>query len=577
MNEYEVFHRLATYPFTSATIGILQCALQVIRQRYPLAFSQDSGEAISQFPPQEAFKQTNMPLHVTAEWIDYMQTVARSVNTTEQEVSLSLSHLARGGHVDNDIVTDYVRLLQAARPSSQCIDPILFTSDNIEAAARLRSSSGVTTIIPCNYDGAWFAAVAHADCVQLYGVQDESSSKLEQQLQALFLDRIVRFSKPLVATQVEDTGVLMLLSMRMLASGGVPTQGADTTFLQNSRARIFIELLTQTLDAKDSDVSSRLQKAQAENSFFFDEAFCEDDTFSPVGSTFTANMGDGVDFAFSTSPEPIRSPLSAGEVSPSTGTGLGVATGVSAQALRHPSSSPHPAGPAYEKLTSLRSGWVFDIGMYGLPPSMPRECRIILDMLSEAVAFYRSSRLSESSKLAVIWSAIKSGSKSEFYRRYSGVLFHKEMLHLSSNQEVALRLKTSTTMTELREMRRHQSDFQIWHDICQLRRDWGPGQYALLCVLPERPQLERMNKREQQTQLQQICERLGDDRDALSRYLCTAEKLCTALIQGNLPSGRLMIDDYHFKANQDLSEPEFAAYTSLDPRPVIPISRCGAH
>ncbi|KAJ0332606.1 hypothetical protein COL154_013389 [Colletotrichum chrysophilum] len=199
----------------------------------------------------------------------------------------------------------------------------------------------------------------------------------------------------------------------------------------------------------------------------------------------------------------------------------------------------------------------------------------ILDTLSEAVAFYRNSRLSESSELAVIWSAIKSGARSEFYRRYSGVLFHKEMARLSSDQEVALCLKTSITMAEVREMRRLQSEFQIWHDICQLRRDWGPGQYALLCVLPEKPRLEQMSRREQQKQLQQIHERLEDGGDALLGYLDTAKELCSALVQCSLPCVRLMIDDYHLKANQDLSEPEFTAYTSLDPRPVIPISRWG--
>ncbi|KXH63124.1 hypothetical protein CNYM01_14379, partial [Colletotrichum nymphaeae SA-01] len=70
---------------------------------------------------------------------------------------------------------------------------------------------------------------------------------------------------------------------------------ADAASLQNLRARICIELLTQNLDARDADVSERLQQVQLEHSAFFDEAFIhEDNSPSPVGSTFTADMGSGI-------------------------------------------------------------------------------------------------------------------------------------------------------------------------------------------------------------------------------------------------------------------------------------------
>ncbi|KAJ0364465.1 hypothetical protein COL26b_012493 [Colletotrichum chrysophilum] len=426
-------------------MDMFQCALQVIRKRYPLAFSQDLRQLVSEYPPREAFKQTEMPLQVTGDWVDYMNTVAISMNTAEQGVSSSLWHLARGDLVDNGIVTSYVQLLRSSYPDSQLLGPVTVASGDLEAAARLCDTSGAATLIPCNLDGWWFVAVAYADCVQLYGAQVENIMKLEQQFQASFHRPTVRISEPLATTQPEDTVILTLLSLRILAGGGVPILSAETAFLQKSRARIFIELLTNSLDAKDSDVSNRLKEAQVENSVFFDEAFIdEEDSLSPVRSTFTADMQDGDDFASGFSPESSRSSPPAREISHSTGRGSGVNDSASAQ-----------------KLTSLRSGRVLDMGKYGLPPSMPRECRIVLDALSEAVAFYRNSRLSESSELAVIWSAIRSGSKSEFYRRYSGVLFHKKMARLSSHQEIALCLKTSITMAEVREMRRLQSEFQI--------------------------------------------------------------------------------------------------------------------
>ncbi|KAF4881011.1 hypothetical protein CGCFRS4_v015984 [Colletotrichum fructicola] len=583
MSDYELFRRLATYPFTSVTIRMLECALRTIRKRYPLALTQDAGEAVLEFPAQGAFEQESLPLRVTDEWTDYMQTVACSVNTTERGVSPSLWRLARGDHVDSGIVASYAQLLHSSCPSVRYADPVIFASEAMETASGLDSTSGAATIIPCHYDGAWFVAVSYADCVQLYGVQAEHSSKLDQQLQVLFPDLMARFAEPLATTRLEDTGILTLLGMRMLAEGGVPIQSADAEFLRSSRVRVFIELLTGTLDVKDSDVRSWLQEAQLEDSVFFDEAFGhETDSHSSISPAFPGDVAGGADFAFGSAPEPASSPLPAREASVSTtGQGSGIPADVStgpshhpSPSPHHPSSSPHLAGPAYEKVTSLRSGRIFGIGMYGMPPRMPEECRVILNLLSEAVAFYRRSRLSESSELAVIWSAIKNGSKSEFYRRYSGVLLHKNMAHLGSDHEVALLLKPDITAREIKDMRRQQSEFQIWYDVCQLRQNWGPGQYALLCVLPERPQLERMDREERRVQLEKIYQRLGDNGDVLSKYLSTVKDLCAALVQGNLPRDRLMIDDYHLKAYQDLSEPEFAAYASLEPRPVIEISRC---
>ncbi|OHE90323.1 hypothetical protein CORC01_14384 [Colletotrichum orchidophilum] len=507
---------------------MLQCALRVIRKRYPLASLQEAGEAIKEYPPREAGEQTEVPLHVTGEWIKLMGIVACSTNTTEQRVSSSLWLFARGDQAEVDVIAEYLGLLRLSYPSLRYSDPVMFTSDSTETAERLYGTLDATTLIPCNYDGAWFAAVSYADCVQLYGVQAGRSSELEQQVQGFFPGRTICFSEPLVTTSVEATGALMLLSLRMLAGGGVPTLCTDTAFLQNSRARIFIELLTGTLDAKDSDVSERLQQAQIEDSTFFDAAFIhEDSSPSPVGSTFTADIGNRVgSFAFGASPSSPRLFSPAGGKSPSTGRGSSETTHASPEAPHHPLLLSRAAGPS-PKVTKLRSGLVFGTGMRGMsppvpppsPPPMSEECRMILNMLSEAVAFYRSSRSSGSTELAVMWSALKNGSKSEFYRRYIGLLFYKEMTRLGSDQEVALRLKTSITKRELREMRRHQSDFQIWHDICDLRHDWRSGRYALLCALPE-----------------------------------------------SFQAGR---------AYQDMSEPEFDAYLSLSPRPVIPISRWG--
>ncbi|GKT68861.1 hypothetical protein ColTof4_01284 [Colletotrichum tofieldiae] len=395
----------------------------------------------------------------------------------------------------------------------------------------------------------------------------EDGSKLEQQLQVMFPRRLIRFSHPALAARLEDSGVLMLLGMRMLAGGGVPMQRADSTFLRDARARLFIELLVKSLNVKDSDISIRIQEAQAENSLFFDEAFIsEGNDLTPAASTFTADMEEGGDFTFGASPEPAsQSSPSAEEYPSSRERTSDTGTIVSPRAPHNPLSSSQLTAPSRAKSTLLRSGRVFDMRMPRMPPKMPMQCKTILDMLSEAVAFYRSSRLSESTELSVIWSAIKNGFKSEFYRRYSGVLFYRQMSRLGSGQKVSMPMQMKTLQTR----------FKIWHDICQLRHDWGPAQYVLLCVVPEKAHLERMNTQERQDQLEQVRERLDNTYNNLSSYVEAAKGLCAALVQGSLPNDRLMIDNYHLKAYQEFMEPEFAAYTSLDPRAAISISRWG--
>ncbi|KAL0933559.1 uncharacterized protein CTRU02_212522 [Colletotrichum truncatum] len=575
MDEYEVFHRLATYPFSSSTMEMFQCALRLIRSRYPIAFCRDAEDTAVEFPPMEDFfKQEKMPLHVTGEWISYMQTVACSVITAEQGVSPSLWRLARDDHVDIDVVTDYLQLLRLSYPSFHFTDPVPIASDTIENVTGLLGTPDAITLIPCHYNGAWFTAIAYTDCVQLYGMHVEDSPKIKQLLQVLFPRRLIRFSQPPLAARLEDSGVWMLLSMRMLVAGGLPMQHVDTTFLRSSRARIFIELLMKKLDVKESDVSTRIQEAQAENSLFFDEAFISEDYVpTPSGSISTPDREEDCNFTLGGSPEQFsRSSLSPEEQPSSRERSSGAETAVSAQAPRSPSSSPQPPSPqptepTRKKLASLRSSQTS-----GMPQRMSKQCKDILDMLSEAVIFYRSSRMSEKSELPVIWSAMNSGFKSEFYRRYICVLFYKQMDRLASDEKFALQVKTRMSYSERRKMNSFKSRCKIWHDICELRHNWGPAKYALLCVMPEKPNLEHMKTRERGGQLKQLGERLNDKYDDLSSYVEAATGLCTALVQGSLPCG-LMIDDYHLRPDQEFMEPEFAAYTSLNPRPVISIPR----
>ncbi|KAK1966784.1 hypothetical protein LY78DRAFT_669477 [Colletotrichum sublineola] len=510
-----------------------------------------------------------MPFRVSEEWISHMNNVARSVNIADQEVPASLWRFARDGRVDVDVVTDYLRLLRPSCPSFHLRDPISVPS-SLTGSVEPLGTPDAGTIIPCKCNEAWFTTIAYRDCVQVYGVREEDGSRLAQQLPTLFPGRLIRFSNPLPAARSHDTGVLMLLGVQMLARGKVPMQRVGSTFLENARAQLFIGMWMENLDVgvEDSDVSDRIQRAQADDSVYFDNAFLpQENASTPAASTFTADMEEDGGFAFGASPEPAtHSSPSAEECRSPRKRTSATGTRMSAQAPYNSLLPSRPTEPTREKLTSLRSGRVFHARIPEMPPLMSKQGKTILDMLSEAVAFYRSSRLSENSELAVILSAIKNGCKSEFYRRYTGVLFYKQMSRLGSDRNV------SVCTPELGEMRSLQKQFKIWHDICQLRHEWEDAQYVLLCVLPEKPHLERMSKEEQNNKLAQVYEWLHNPHDYLSSYLEAAKGLCEALVQRRLPCDRLMIDTYHMKAYQQLFEAEFAPYTSLKPQR-IPIPR----
>ncbi|KAK2051945.1 hypothetical protein LY76DRAFT_366262 [Colletotrichum caudatum] len=438
------------------------------------------------------------------------------------------------------------------------------------------------TLLPIQYQNSWFAAVAYADCIHVYNSENESviAPEMQKWLSSTFPTRQIRCCGLTEASEQKDSGLLMLLAMRMLLSGRAPTRRNDKEFVRCLRAKTFIELLTNKLNASDAEVESLHEAFDKDTSCYFDDAFvsrhsspCGPDSSSTADTSTVAQMLPASVISTEDQPMPldvcvISGETSIGSASNSRRLPSQVVSGSNANAQESATKTTVPNSRNTEGHSRKR---------VVMESSMPQECKMILRLLSEAVAFHRSSRLTDSSDLATLWSSIRNGFKSEFHRRYNGVLFYEKILGLHHDEDIAKLLNLpSGNGRDLQEVEKLQSRFKVWYDICQLRKSWGQGRYTLLCAVCDGSSLERATSEQKKDRLSHIKSRLDNKDDPFSGWIESAKELCCSLIKNDFLPYRLMIDNYHLKAGWPMYQREFAAYTSVDPKVTIEIERMAA-
>ncbi|KDN65747.1 hypothetical protein CSUB01_07528 [Colletotrichum sublineola] len=582
MEDYKVFRDLASHPYSLPSLRMLGSALAIIKNRYSQFSTSDLDTDLWEFPSTEHFtesKDTDVP--VNRRWTDYMKVIADS-NPDPGDESRSMWRLAGNDHVDVLVVTKYIKLLQPSppsypsSPSYQIQQPIILGTG---ANTVVIDQEVKMTLLPIQYENSWFAAVAYADCIHVYNSDNESvmAPEMQKWLSSTFPTRQIRCCGLTEASEQKDSGLLMLLAMRMLLSGRPPTRRNDKEFVHCLRVKTFIELLTGNLNASDQDVEALHKAFDKDTSCYFDDAFvsrhsspCDPDSSSTAGTGTVAQILPAS--VRSTEDQPMPFGMCVSSVETSIGSGgysrrlpsQVVSSRSHANAQDSATETTVPHGRNTEGRSRNRSA---------TPPSMHQECTNILKLLSEAVAFHRSSRLTASSDLATLWSCIRNGFKSEFYRRYSGVLFYEKMLGLRNDQEIATLLELPLINADLEEVKKLQSRFEVWYDICQLRESWGKRRYTLLCAVSDGSALERATSKQRKDQLSSMKSRLDDKDDPFSGWIESAQELCLSLIGDSSFPDRLMIDHYHLKAGWPMLQREFAAYTSTAPNPTIEIER----
>jgi hypothetical protein len=192
---------------------------------------------------------------------------------------------------------------------------------------------------------------------------------------------------------------------------------------------------------------------------------------------------------------------------------------------------------------------------------------LILGHLSDAVLAKRSMQASSHISLAVLWESVKRGGGigSAFHERYNAILFHDRMEALQEREEVVRAMNYPINQRCLQEMRLTQEQCRFWHDVCALRRDWDSGRYTLLLAVPRLSSLRSMRTVEKDRIISELSTRLANVSDPLEDWLKQARQMCTA-ITGTLPAENLMIDLYHLKQHEAITNADYEAFTSVDPR-----------
>lgn len=241
----------------------------------------------------------------------------------------------------------------------------------------------------------------------------------------------------------------------------------------------------------------------------------------------------------------------------------------------------------------------FDEAMFNLSPSnrlsqeiVPDETqsgsdqrKIILDCLSHAVHTNRSAKLSTDKSIARLWFLVQSSQRINiFHQRHNAVRFYEEMNRLGSDSDIireALRFSSPSAISKrptdktIAKMKLIKDQCAFWKDLCELLSDWGDDKFVILCAIPPKVNIKRMEPGEKEGLIHEFKQRLEDVLDPLSANLREALPLVRKLIHDKLPTDSLMIEYYIGERYKELTNELYKAFLSIEdntPRVSIPAS-----
>ncbi|EJP61525.1 uncharacterized protein BBA_09549 [Beauveria bassiana ARSEF 2860] len=196
------------------------------------------------------------------------------------------------------------------------------------------------------------------------------------------------------------------------------------------------------------------------------------------------------------------------------------------------------------------------------------DARTILANLNEASLATRAVVRAAGTPLDFLWLLVQNmSSTSAFHDRLNSTLFYEEMARHQTDNDVKEAMKHPI---DVRDMRIVQARCKFWKDICELRSEWEEDKYVLLLAFP-RAVTGRTGRARHIHELEQ---RLDDRDDRLRQYLHAARDLCRAILHNFLPRESLMIDIYHLKQHEPLSD-EIKATLAISMAHRLIISREG--
>ncbi|KAJ3453485.1 hypothetical protein MRS44_017732 [Fusarium solani] len=417
-----------------------------------------------------------------------------------------------------------------------------------------------TWIVPVHDELGWAFAAVYPDGIHKYNMSDPRSETGPSAWPR----------SP--SWDTEDAGVIMLLDIRLIANGFAHV--ADEVLndkLPHFRNRLLVELICGQLDpdeptvaAAAKHVTSLLGSEQQVDSEYFLAALgdrleqsyevpldhslqsAEPQAASAINGNIdrpvessTSNASDHISFSIATSAP--GAPVSRGKKK-------------SQRRRRPPRRS-----PASETL----------------PPTQSNDFNNILEILSSAVIVARSVGASSKTEMHALCSVIETTAQpSDFHHRFCKAnLYDQVATETIEGYDIdPRRLREYKGYIEkIRNAQVHESEVKAIEDECRLwmgLRKWCESQkiyeYTLLCAIPKGHPFSVCT-------LTQLQTRLYDDHDPLRYLLMDTQKLCQKIIDGSLPSHLLCVEVYPSKQKEVFCRDAFAAYTSVETNPLIPI------
>lgn len=529
MEDYNRFQSLSLESFSWTSLYLLESALNVVRQRY-----QNRPLGAQTYPTLAEFSSLQEPLPSANEgWVDYAEKMTACYPNEGDEVTWPLWHLVKGGNLHENIIEAYLGLLRNTYLSME-LDSVRPLKSGINRI----TSEGLTqpTIIPFEQDGNWAFAVAYSDCIHWYDSRPVPEQSAPQ-LRTTDVRRVRSMWTGPEQSRPNDSGVIMLIGIRQILQATPHLHKRLTCDIaQTFRIRMFIELLTKKINPDQDDFENLVRQRSTSPELGYP-------TFLRGG--FSRAVSTSVHVPAKSNSVPLLS-------SPAQQEDCNEEATCASQSLsRHGSFSPPPSLPLAigSRVCSVVSFQERD------------DRKIILDSLSKAVFRQKFETASTETDLLSLWrllQPLRRGQKeSAFRRRFNELLF-----------QTKLRDGGSHGITT-HNMRSFSAALCDWVGLCDLRDEWGEGKYVLLCAIPENlPRLKLLEA------IAKVQGQLNDNSDPLSHYLYQAQELCKAITFNSLPSYRLMIEDYQFRKNEQLTDGMYEAFLSLDSRPgKVPIPR----
>ncbi|RTE75979.1 hypothetical protein BHE90_009565 [Fusarium euwallaceae] len=572
----DLLSEVSLHPLSSKDLLKYQKVVEALRRYWP-----------RWSPLDQPMDVCNHLLQRNGAWMDYATRLQELVHISDDVVTEPRRCLAQTGEISATDIHLYLELLRNSNPALT-IAPVTLYKDFDSLLQTLDREK--SWVVPVQCASSWGFAAVYPDCTHWY----DSGGALQKPSLSEW-PRPGRF-------HIGDTGVIMLLGIRMVANG-LPHASSDLIEegLSHFRVRLLAELGCQKLDpderafeAANGHVLCLLEREQAIHSSHFDDAW-GDEHLDPNASPPGSGLNNGiVDTTLGSAPD---SALLGSMSGLGDGGGIGLpllhAGNPNDRMLELVDHSNVPANHridpeayhATDQQASCRNApaMLRHVHPQHIPhlEVLPRptsdesaEMKSMLLVLSDAVLTARSTSISSRTSIEVLLNIIEAGKvASDFHYRFCQTRIYEDVVMRGARaHEIDLRdsdyIRGYTKHMRRKRIgkKRLQEEGKLWLELRSICDQNDINPHSLLCAVPQR---QRFSADSMST----LMARLGNQNDPLSGLLKQAGDLCQRIVDGNLPPYVMFVEVFTAKTFEDFGRDDFDTFTSLEKNALRPIPR----